>query len=72
MKEKDFQKILSGISQAQLARDLGVSKMAVTKWKQEGVPAERVLEVESVTGTSRHVIRPDIYPLDGGYELTIA
>jgi DNA-binding transcriptional regulator YdaS (Cro superfamily) len=71
MKDKEFQKILNGVSQAQLARELGVSRMAVTKWKQEGIPAERVLEVESVTGTSRHTINSAIYPLDGKYSQAV-
>jgi len=42
-----------------LAARLGISVQAVSAWRQ--VPAARCLEVESVTGISRHVLRPDIY-----------
>ncbi|PZP64983.1 MAG: hypothetical protein DI604_25710, partial [Delftia acidovorans] len=31
----------------------------VSQWKK--VPAERVLEVERVTGISRHELRPDVF-----------
>lgn len=42
-----------------LARELGISKQAVAQWPR--VPAERVLDVERITGVSRHQLRPDIY-----------
>lgn len=44
-----------------LARAVGVDKASVTRWNQGRVPAERVLDVERVTGISRHDLRPDIY-----------
>lgn len=50
---------------AGLASKLKLSKQAVGKWKC--VPHKRVLDVEKITGISRHDIRPDIYPLDGNY-----
>lgn len=43
-----------------LARALGISHQAVLKWRR--LPAERVLEVERLSGVSRHELRPDIYP----------
>ena len=43
-----------------LSRNLGITPGAVSQWRR--VPAERVLEVERITGVSRHDIRPDIYP----------
>ena len=44
-----------------LARAIGgISPQAVGQWQR--VPAERVIEVERVTGVSRHELRPDIYP----------
>ena len=51
--------------QAATARICGVSQPAVWKWLQSGkrLPAEYVLAVEAVTGVSRHLLRPDIYPL---------
>ena len=43
-----------------LARALKVTPGAITNWKR--VPAERVLEVERLTGVSRHDLRADLYP----------
>lgn len=45
-----------------LARAMGVDKATVSRWLQGRVPAERVIEIERVTGVSRTIIRPDIYP----------
>lgn len=45
-----------------LARIIGVSQPAVSNWKR--VPADRVLAVESATGITRTVLRPDLYPSD--------
>jgi DNA-binding transcriptional regulator YdaS (Cro superfamily) len=53
--------VLAACSAAQLARLLGISPASISLWRR--VPAERVIEVERVTGISRHVIRPDLYPL---------
>lgn len=44
-----------------LSRVVSVDKATVTRWAKKRVPAERVLEIESLTGISRHVLRPDIY-----------
>jgi len=51
--------------QVATARICGVSQPAVWKWLQSGkrLPAEYVLAVEAKTGVSRHLLRPDIYPL---------
>lgn len=47
-----------------LARLLGISAPSVWEWRKRGkVPAERVLQLEAVTGLSRHAIRPDLYPV---------
>lgn len=40
--------------------DKTLTPQAVSQWKQ--VPAERVIDVERVSGVSRHDLRPDIYP----------
>ena len=45
-----------------LARELGVTPGAIWQWADSQVPAERVLEVERVTGIPRRILRPDIYP----------
>ncbi len=42
-----------------LSRLLGISQPAISNWKR--VPADRILQVESVTGIPRFVIRPDLY-----------
>lgn len=64
-----FDRIVKGAggTQAALAVALGVQPMTVSGWKKRGVPPERVLDVERVSGVSRHEIRPDLYPMDGGY-----
>jgi len=51
-------------SQAKLADGLGVGQTAISNWlnRQKRVPAERVLAVEQLTGVSRHMLRPDLYP----------
>jgi DNA-binding transcriptional regulator YdaS (Cro superfamily) len=47
---------------AALARKLGITRAAIHQWAR--VPAERVLQVEAVTGISRTVLRPDLYPVE--------
>jgi DNA-binding transcriptional regulator YdaS (Cro superfamily) len=47
-----------------LAEQIGVTPQAVASWKK--VPWYRVLEIERITGVSRHVLRPDIYPTEDG------
>jgi DNA-binding transcriptional regulator YdaS (Cro superfamily) len=45
---------------AALAKALGrVTPQAVSQWKK--IPAERVRDVERVTGISRHDLRPDVF-----------
>ena len=39
-----------------------VNKSTVLRWEEERVPAERVIEVERVTGVPRSELRPDLYP----------
>ena len=48
----------------ELARRIGVTPQALYQWPR--VPAERVLEIERLTGGElpRHEIRPDLYPPD--------
>ncbi|TBZ94495.1 transcriptional regulator [Rhizobium leguminosarum] len=42
-----------------IARGLGLTPQAVLQWK--AVPAERVLEVERISGVSRYKLRPDVF-----------
>lgn len=38
---------------------LNISGPAVSQWRR--VPADRVLDVERLSGVSRHALRPDVY-----------
>ena len=49
---------------AKIARGLGIKASAVSMWKR--VPAERLPEVERITGFPRHQLRPDICPAPTG------
>ncbi|QAZ45922.1 Cro/CI family transcriptional regulator [Mesorhizobium sp. Pch-S] len=42
-----------------LSRHLQITPQAVVQWKK--CPADRVLEVERLSGISRHALRPDIF-----------
>jgi DNA-binding transcriptional regulator YdaS (Cro superfamily) len=46
-------------SASELARQLGITPAAVLQWDK--VPASRVLEVERISGVSRHDVRPDVF-----------
>jgi DNA-binding transcriptional regulator YdaS (Cro superfamily) len=50
-----------GVRLDDLAARLGVNKSTLWRWEEGQVPAERVLEVERVTGVSRHALRPDVF-----------
>lgn len=39
----------------------GVNKTTVRYWERRGVPPERVLEIEKVTGIPREQLRPDVF-----------
>lgn len=55
----------SAIKQAggrtQLATALGIKPEAISQWRR--CPVLRVLDVERLSGVSRHELRPDIYPV---------
>jgi DNA-binding transcriptional regulator YdaS (Cro superfamily) len=44
---------------AKLARELEITPGAIYQWKE--VPAERLLDVERITGIPREKLRPDLY-----------
>ncbi len=43
----------------ELARRIGISQPSVSNWSK--VPAERVLQVENVSGIARTILRPDLF-----------
>lgn len=49
-------------TKTKLAEELGLSRQAVSKWLQ--IPVQYVIKIESLTGISRHELRPDVYPVD--------
>ena len=52
---------IRGFRLADLARMTSVDKATVTRWAQRRVPAERVREIERLTGIPAEQIRPDIF-----------
>lgn len=50
-------------SVAELARRLGITRSAIAQWDK--IPAERVVEIERVTGVPRAELRPDLYTQAG-------
>lgn len=42
-----------------LARELGIKHTAMYSWTR--IPAERVVDIERVTGIPRQRLRPDLY-----------
>ena len=55
---EDAIRAMGGVSV--LARGIGVAQPTVSLWRR--IPAERVLSVEALTGISRTLLRPDLYP----------
>lgn len=43
----------------QLAKALDLFPSAISQWKE--IPPKHVLEIERITGISRHDLRPDLY-----------
>lgn len=65
MSEKPVDRVIESVGGlGALAKRLGISPQAVDKWRRKGVPAERVLTLESISGVSRSELRPDLYPLE--------
>ncbi len=66
MEKKSLRELLKdrGLRLVDLASLSGLDKATMTRWDRGRVPAERVLDVERLTGISRHDLRPDIYPAD--------
>lgn len=54
--------IVAAGGNSKLAAALGISSQAVSNWNN--CPAERVLDVERLTGVSRYRLRPDVFGPD--------
>lgn len=52
-----------GIVKLSLA--LGLSRGAASQWRR--IPAERVIDIERITGIPREILRPDLYPVQQSY-----
>ena len=48
-------------SVSDLASLISVTPQSIVHWRNRGIPAKRVLDIERATGISRHELRPDIY-----------
>jgi DNA-binding transcriptional regulator YdaS (Cro superfamily) len=59
----DYRALLVAIEKAggysALARQLGIAYQSIQGW--EKIPAERVVQIEAVTGIPRQELRPDLY-----------
>lgn len=62
--ENDLKALMKarGLKLIDVSRRLGVDKATVSRWAQKRIPAERVIDVERLTGVSRNELRPDLYP----------
>jgi DNA-binding transcriptional regulator YdaS (Cro superfamily) len=49
-----------------MADAFGVSQPTIWRWLNQSkqIPAEHVLQAEAVSSIPRHLLRPDIYPVD--------
>lgn len=48
---------------AALARAIGITRAAICQWDR--IPADRIVEIERLTGVPRSELRPDLYaPLE--------
>ncbi len=56
-------RIASGKTAEEVARLIGVTPPMWSRWEtgRRQVPAERTLEIERMTGVSRHELRPDVF-----------
>ena len=64
MKQTALQKAIEiAGGQKPLADKIGTTQSMVWYWlrAKRGLPPERALQVEGVTGVSRHLLRPDIF-----------
>ena len=55
--------IWSEINVSRLADQLAISRRAIYKWKgsDKGIPPERAIQIEQITGIRRERLRPDLW-----------
>lgn len=53
----------AGRASEEVANEIGVTTAMWSRWEtgNRQVPAERVLDIERITGISRHELRPDVF-----------
>lgn len=44
-----------------VARHFDIRLTAIHQWRKRGIPPARVIDVEALTGVSRHELRPDVF-----------
>lgn len=54
-------RVANALTLYDLALKFGVNKSTVLRWEEGTVPAERILDIERVTGIPRHELRPDLF-----------
>jgi len=50
---------VDSVGQAELARQVGVTRQAVWKWRK--IPDQHLTKVHQITGIPLHELRPDLY-----------
>jgi len=50
-------------TQGELAKQIGISQVAVSKWKKNGIPPNRAIQIEQLTNgeITRQELRPDFF-----------
>ena len=58
----EAEKVVEKFGAYRIAKAVGVRHQSVYTWVRRGkIPAKRVLQVEEITGVSRHILRPDVF-----------
>ena len=58
-RDAPLQRVIAKFGVRGLARELGIKGPSVANWKR--IPAERVLQIEALTGIDRAKLRPDLH-----------
>lgn len=63
MRDQGLQEAIRAVGGvSELARRIGISQPSVSNWDR--IPAERVISIESITGVSRAILRPDLFTVE--------